>query len=176
MNNDDIIKARKTYKRRQKEKEELIALKEELTRLENNPDVIRYLELLQYENRSIPSEEEIIRYSFLGIPKDANDFKVYLYMGAFVRSWNHDERDSQVFDRSKADYLSYMNIGDEWDIVNIKPSMQEEFEKENVVLKPKSIVSAQKKYYELQTIYYEQLLKSDLRSKGKILDKVKKSL
>ena len=81
-----------------------------------------------------------------------------------------------MFDRSKADYLSYLNIGDEWDVVNIKPSMQEDFEKQNVVLKPKSVVSAQKKYYELQTIYYEQLLNSDLRNKGKILEKVKEYL
>lgn len=176
MNNKDIQKARKEYARRQKEKEKLIALKEELEKLESNPHVKRYLEINGVKNSNIPSEKDIIRYSFSGITKDENDFKVYLYMGAYDYAYNYDERDSQVFDRSKADYLLYLNIGDEFDSVQIKPSMQEEFERQNIVLKPKSTVSAEKKYHELQIIYYEELLKSDLRKKGKILEKVKAHL
>jgi len=176
MNHEDILKARKVYKRRQKEKAELTALKEELEKLEKSPDVQRYLELVSIGKRNVPTEEQIIRSSFSGISTDENDFRVYLYTGAFIRSWNHDERDSQIFDRSKADYLCYINIGDEWDIVNIKPTMQEQFERENTVLKPKSVVRAERTYYELQTIYYEYLLKGDLRQKRKILEKIKEHL
>ena len=175
MNNKDIQKARKNYAKRQKEKEELIKLKEELEQLENNSYVRRYLEILHVGEILIPSEELIIRSCFSGITKDSDDFKIYLYMGSYVRALCFDQSDTQVFDKSKADYLLYINIGDDSDIIQISPSLQEEFERKNVVLKTKT-VNAQSKYYELQAIYYEHLLKDDLRKKGKILEKLRENL
>lgn len=175
MKNEEIKKARKEYARRQKEKEKLIALKEELKQLQNDPKVKRYLEISDVESKSIPDEKTIIRYSFSRVDKSDSD-KIYLYMGAFVYSNNFDEHDSQVLNRSQADYLLYCNIADEYDSIQIKPNMQEYFEKENIVFKPKSVIGAERKYYELQTIYYEYLLKGDLRQKGKILEKIKEHL
>ena len=177
MKNEEIQKARKEYAIRQKEKNELIMLKEELSLLKEDPAVKRYLEILYVDGRSIPNENEVIRYSFTGLEKRSEDFNVYFYMGAYKYSRNYDERDSQVFDRSKADYLLYFNIEDEFTSVQIKPNMQEQFEKDNIVLKTERILNAQSKYYELQRVYYEYLLKEDLRcSKNKILAKLKENL
>lgn len=176
MKNEEIKKARKEYARIQKEKEKLIALKEELEKLENDPKVKRYLEICHIEDRKVPKEKELIRNSFLGVDTSDEDFKIYLYMGAYDCAWNFDEHDSQVLDRTKADYLLYCNIADEYDSIQIKPSMQEQFERENIVFKPKSVIGTQSKYYELQNVYYEYLLKGDLRQKGKVLEKIKEHL
>lgn len=177
MKNEEIQKARKEYARRQKEKNELIMLKEELSLLKEDPRVKRYLEILYVDGRNIPNENEIIRYSFTGLEKNSDDFNVYFYMGAYRNSYSYDEADNQVFDRSKADYLLYLNIEDEFDFIQIKPNMQEQFEKDNIVLKTERILNAQSKYYELQRVYYEYLLKEDLRcSKNKILEKIKEHL
>lgn len=176
MNNEEIKKARKEYARRKKEKEKLISLKEELEQLKKDPKVIRYLEICDIENKEIPKDENLIRYSFLKFDQTDEKFKIYLYMGAYLYSRNFDEHDSQILDKSKADYLLYQNIADQNDTVQIKPNMQEQFERENIVFKTKSILRTESKYYELQHIYYEYLLTCDLRKKGKVLEKIKEHL
>lgn len=50
-------------------------------------------------------------------------------MGAYNYSRNFDEYDYQIFNRDKADYLLYWNILDQYDSIQIKPSMQEQKEK-----------------------------------------------
>ena len=97
-------------------------------------------------------------------------------MGAYVYSRNFDEHDSQILDRSKADYLLYQNIADQSDTVQIKPKDQEQFEKENIVFKTKSVLRTESKYFELQHVYFEYLLTCDLRQKGKVLKKIKEHL
>lgn len=176
MNNEEIKKARKEYARRKKEKDKLIALKEEFEQLKKDPKVKRYLEICDIENKQIPMNEDLIRYSFFKFDQTDEEFKIYLYMGAYQRAWNFDEYDNQILDRSKADYLLYCNIADQNDSIQIKPSMQEQFERENIVFKTKSILGTESKYYELQKIYYEYLLTCDLRKKGKVLEKIKEHL
>lgn len=176
MKNEEIKKARKEYARRQKEKKKLIAIKEELKQLESDPNVNRYLTICHMANKKILEDKELVRYSFSRVDTSDEEFKMYLYMGAYDRASNFDESDNQVFDRKKANYLLYWNIADINDSVQIKPSMQEQFERDNIVFKTKSVVRAESKYYELQQVYYEYLLTCDLRQKGKVLEKIKEHL
>lgn len=177
MKSEEIRKARKKYTKMQKEKEKLIALKEELKQLQDDPKVKRYLDIIHVEDKNILDEEQIIRYSFSTVDKSDDDLKMYLYMGAFAYACCFDESDNMVlFDVNEADYFLYCNIADEYDSIQVKPSNKEYFEKENIVFKPKSVISAESKYYELQRVYYEYLLKGDLRKKGKILEKIKEHL
>lgn len=176
MNREEILKARKNYEKMQKEKKELIALKKELLELEKDTNVKRYLEICSINKSEVYSEKDIIRLSFSGVSKTESDFKIYLYIGAFCYARNFDEHDEMVFNKKEADYLSYLNIENQSDCVNIHPSMQEQFEKDNIVLKCKHTLRADSKYYELQEVLYEQFLKGDLRNKAKILEKVKEHL
>lgn len=178
MRNEEIQKASEEYAKMQKEKEELILLKEELKLLKKDPKVKRYLDICNVEHKEIPDEKEIISCSFSRVDKKDrdNDFKIYLYMGSFIYECYLNGKYEKVFFESEADFLEYKNIVDSCDLIRISPNVQEQFEKNNIVLETNSW-DKETKYYELQTIYYEYLLKEDLeKSKNKILEKLKENL
>lgn len=178
MNNEDIIKARKKYKRLKDEKSQLLLHKKELLDLENNDVVKRYLELREVKDREPLQENQIIRYSF-GYVNTLNiqpEEKIYIYMGAYKYDKAFDSRsDIRVDERDSqfADYLLYINIDNESDFVSVKPGQKDLFEKKYNVLKFKSTLNINKKYYELQQYYFDELLKIDLRKKNKILAMLK---
>lgn len=181
MKNEDILKARKKYKKLENEKEQLLILKKEFLELKNNDMVKRYLELKEIINKELLQESQIVRYSFgLVNTKDIeSEEKIYIYMGAYKYDNAFDSRNDILIDEKDsefADYLLYMNIDTDFDSVSIKPNQKELFEKKHTVLKFKSTFNINKKYYDLQQYYFKELLEIDLRKKNKILTMLKNKI
>lgn len=172
MNGREIVKARKEYEQSLALKESLVSIKEELKALEENSFVKRYKEICSYSQVDVPSDEEMIVAAFRGVDKTESNFKIYLFMGAYKRSSSCDENDCIVSDLNEADYLVYANLEDEYETISIAPIIREKFEIENIVLKCNTS-DVSKKYYELQTVLYRELLIGDFENKEDIVERIK---
>ncbi len=179
MNREVVLIAKKNYEQKLKEKKELLELREELEQLKQDEKVQRYLKISNVEWKKPADDEFLIRSSFSGRNLlDPREPKIYFYIGAYNCRNEYGLEDTHAYDKFSADYLMYKNLLDENDVVKTSPSMAYDFESRNIILKSKSPTFINKKFQEIQTIFYEEILNcdSDSLELKKVLEKVKEHL
>ena len=165
-----IEKARKQYVDLMKAKEELLEVKKELIKEGNNQRIKKCLKVIEREESKVPSEEEILKYSFYNSEKEDSTCNIYVFIGAYRQ--NNKITD----DCTKAEYFVYQNLEKMFSGVVIYPHELIDFEKENVVLKFKDTKNIREKFYKLQCVYFREYLKDENISQEKILIKLRENL
>ena len=81
MNDKELKQARKQYRTAVKENKKLEEIQKEIEELKQSKEVLRYIELLKYENEQKKSDEEIVKSSFNPIGYTTNDSdNIYVYI------------------------------------------------------------------------------------------------
>ena len=180
MNNEELKHARKKYRKSLKENEKLASIQKEIEELKQTKEVLRYLELMQYENLELKTNEELALRAFDDICSDTKDKSdIYVFMGSYQKIYG-----------SGADVLSYqknaswINYNLYWNI-ETKESKKiyncnnniELFEKKHIIIDNKieplsnNFVDYYKNFQNIHPIYYKALTYT---TKEKALNKIKK--
>lgn len=170
MNKDVIRNAKNKYTELKKEKDELVEVKTELLIEQQNKEIRKFSEIIKREENKIPSDEEILKYSFYNAEQDDSTCNIYVFIGAYRRS--NKMHDSEVFDYTKADYFVYQNLEKRFSGMVIYPSQQKQFEIENIILRFKNSNNIKEKFYELQSIYFSEYLNNEDITQDKVLEKL----
>ena len=180
MNNEELIQARKNYRNSLKENEKLSSIQKELEELKQSKEVLRYLELIQYENEPVQTDEELALKAFDEVcsnTKDKSD--IYVFMGSYQKVYGSG---ADVLSREKnaswTDYNLYWNIETEGCIkVHKYEQSIEHFEKKHIVIDNKVVplsnefIDYYKNFKQIQTTYYKALTYT---TQDKALKKIKK--
>ncbi len=170
-------------------KEELKSIKQEneeynqrikrIKELQKDPNVIEYLKLINLVNNDLKqiktSDKEIIltyyhHYLHKIQKEDTND--IYVYLGTYKNNEEvdiiHGSSDFRVnYNSSEADYRIYKNIEYPYG-ERIAINMCDEFEKNHIVLKPKSYFK-EREYYEIQKDFFAHAIKTNQESAKKMI-------
>lgn len=163
MEKELIFELIKIIEQKKQERDDLVLLKEEYQMLENNPIVLRYLELKSCQYRNVKSDKDII----LNTMRQATFYKkssnIYVYMGKYKYDNSYDSRADFCVaeDDLSADYCAYQDIETE-EVIHIKISLVNQFENNNIIIKnilyPSSNIYV-KQFYKLQEIYFLYIYK-----------------
>lgn len=115
---------------------------------------------IEKHTSQVLSDEEIISKIVLSLYSNAAfDQDIYVFIGGYVRF--DGIKDILIEDYKHADYCLFLNIENEYDFQIVDSSNVNEFKKEHkIIMLPKSdsIKVYKKKYYELQSFYYKEML------------------
>lgn len=168
-----------------KKEEELIEYNERLSKikqLENDPRVIEYLSLIKYienfklengQNKDTPFYFEYLK----DIKRDETN-KIFVYIGTYSYISNYDSKigkmtDLVLYNSSDADYRKYWDL-EQKDVINIAIKNCIQFEKENIIIIPKTD-DREKEYYKIQKEFFDEALDKDQEiAKRKILSNYKR--
>ena len=146
-----------------------------LKELENNPLVREYLFLLSEYNKGRikyinEKDNKIIDNIYIKylkqIDEDSSN-KIYVYMGTYVKSNSSDRRVSRY--SKDADYSIYRNLEFINDLI-ISIDKCDEFEKDNIVLFPKTTFR-ELEYGDMQKSFYYEAIENGQESAKKKLSK-----
>ncbi len=174
MNKDVIKNAKENYTRLMQIKKELKEVKKELLIQQQNKETKNILRIISDEENKIPSDEEILKYSFYNAEQDDSTCNIYVFIGAYRRT--DKVNDIKVSDYNKADYFVYQNLEKNFSGMVIYPFQQQQFEIENIILKFKNSNNIKEKFYNLQSIYFNEYLNNEFTTQDKILEKLKNHL
>lgn len=176
MTEKELEKARQYYKNYQEEKQKIQSKKDELEKLKKTKEVIRYLELLEYENERIYTEEEILDLSFFCSAFETTSNKnIYVYKGSYT---SNTIPPKFIPDTTKSShyYNEYTNI-ETGHTVHIGNHSIKEFEKNNIIIKivdEDNVTRNQDFYKNLYDIikreYYKLLIE---KSQEKVIEEIK---
>lgn len=180
MNTEELKQARKNYRTALKENKKLDTIKEEIEDLKQTKEVIRYLELMKYENQEAQTDEELVQNAFKEIAPNTKDKSdIYVFMGSYKKVYGSGaDVLSRIKNATWTDYNTYWNIETEKciKIYNLNQNI-ENFEKEHVVINNKVplLSNSFKDYYDnfckIQNTYYKALTYTTME---KAIKKVKK--
>lgn len=174
MNKDVIRNAKNKYTELKKEKDELVEVKRMLLKEGQNKERKKCLEVIKKEEDKLPSDEEILRYSFYNAEQESSICNIFVFIGAYRRSTKM--HDTKVLDYTKADYFVYQNLEKMFSGVVIYPSQHKEFERKNIILRFKNSNDIKEKFYKLQSIYFNEYLDNEDINQEKVLEKLRKNL
>lgn len=123
--------------------------------------------------KKIPSEEEILKYSFFSEEQDDSECEFYVLIGAYCRGKNGDKK---VKNYKKADYFIYQNLEKMFSGKVIHPQEQEQFEKEHIVFRFSPDEDVREKFSELQVVYFRQYLANENISQLEMCNELTKHL
>lgn len=162
-----------------KENEEHNKMIKRIKELQKNPDVIEYLKLINLLDGDLKeiksSDKEIITsfyHHYLSKIEKEDTNNIYVYLGTYKNNDEidvvHGSTDFRVNYNSKdANYRIYKNI--EYPYVQSIPiSMCDEFEKNHIVIKPKSYFK-EREYYEIQKDFFTHAIKTNQESAKKMI-------
>jgi len=175
MNSDVVINARKIYNDIIGKKKELIEIKEELLNVKNVKDFEECIKFIEKEEAKIPSDDEILRYSFYNNEQIDTSSNVYVFIGAYRRN-EKGISDIRINDYQKADYFIYQDLEKMFSGKVIYPSEYKQFEQENIIIKIKNTDNVRKEFLRIQSIYFMEFLKDENISQDKVLKKINESL
>lgn len=175
MEKDTIRKAKEKYTELMKLKEELVEVKKELLEQQPSQVIKDYLQIIEKEQKKIPSEEEILKYCFYNEEQENSMGNIFVFIGAY-RHRGGKKQDVRVTDYTKADYFIYQNLEKMFGGMVIYPQEQKQFEQENVILRFKSFLNIIEKFYKLQCIYFREYLNDENISQERVLMKLKENL
>lgn len=163
MKEETLNAIRTEYEKEKSNQEALKRIKKQITELEENPFVTQYLKLKEdYKNIyndvcAEQSDEEIIKSIFrryMVSEKETNS--IYFCLGSFMYSMQCDidrgYNDMQVSkDNPFAEFKSYMDIENEYNVIEVPIKECEEFEKTHKVIVVDKALVGEWKYYEVQS-------------------------
>lgn len=167
--------AKKSYFELMKTKEELLEVKSSLLKVKPTLEINRCLDIIKNKEKKIPSEEEILKYSFYNAEQEESLCNIYVFIGAYCRS-KENVGDIQVSDYTKAHYFVYQNLEKMFSGVVIYPQEYKQFEKDNIVLRFNNSSNVREKFSKLQCIYFREYLQDENISQDKMLEKLRKNL
>lgn len=171
MDKETVISARNTYNDIINKKKELIKIKDELMKLDKVKTIEKCLQVIEKEERKIPTDDEILRYSFYNIEKEESICNIYVFMGVYRRNKNK-QFDDKVTDYNKADYFIYQNIEKMFSGKVVYQNEQKDFERENIIIKIDEDKDVREQFYRLQNIYFMEFIKDENISYEKVLRKL----
>lgn len=170
-------------------KEELKSIKQEneeynqrikrIKELQKDPNVIEYLKLINLVESDLKqiktSDKEIIfsyYHHYLHKIQKENTNDIYVYLGTYKNNEEvdiiHGSSDFRVnYNSSEADYRIYKNIEYPYG-ERIPINMCNEFEKNHIVIKPKSYFK-EREYYEIQKDFFVHAIKKDQETAKKLI-------
>lgn len=188
MKNEELTKLRENYNELINERDKIIALRQKIEELENNPVVKEYLDTIsEYEDNKAkhidPIEKEEDSYFIRTAVSRTNitprdDY--YVYMGTYRYTHEidivHGANDIRVNRNDKdADYVVYSNLEAKsysFDgTIEVPYSKADEFEKKHKIIIPENVFSRDSYFYKLQEEYYKTAI---LESEDKAIEKVNK--
>lgn len=178
MNNEELKKARKRYRIALIENKRILEIKQEIEELKQTEEVIRYLELLKFENLQIETAEELINRAFAPIISNTEESNnIYVFMGSYTKHYgNTADTLSPIKNALWTDYNKYVDLETER-CIQIPKRNIESFEKTHIVIDNKvpTLSTNFQDYYEnfskIQFVYYKTLTYT---TKEKSLTKIKK--
>lgn len=175
MNKNVITNAKNSYFELMKSKEELTEIKSQLLNLQQTEEIKNCLEVIERETAKIPSEEEILKYSFYNAEVEDSLCNIYVFIGAYRRN-NGKNGATLVSNYNQADYFIYQNLEKMFSGVVIYPSEQNQFEKDNIIIRFKDSKNIRKKFYKLQSVYFREYLNDENIKQEKVLEKLKQNI
>ena len=173
MNKNAIRTAKSNYNRMMNIKNELTLVKNELLKMQHDASCKESLKVIEQEEAKIPSEEEILKYSFYNVEQKENEGNFYVYIGAYCCDKNGNY---PVKDYRKADYFVYQNLDQMFSGKVVYPQEQEEFEKDHIVFKFSENKDIREKFLQLQMICFRQYLANEDISETELLVELVKHL
>lgn len=158
MNKSIIAAAKEKYDKTMLMKKELTLVKTELEKMKDIKQSAECLEVIEREEKKIPSEEEILKYSFFSEEQEESECEFYVLIGAYRREKNGD-RETKNY--QKADYFVYQNLEKMFSGKIIYPQEQEQFEKEHIVFRFSKDEDSREKFSKLQVVYFRQYLTNE---------------
>jgi len=162
MNKIIIEKARNKYIELVKAKAELEEVKKILLMEKQTDKIKKCLGVIEREESKIPSEDEILRYSFYNVEEEELTCNIYVFIGYYgAASPNHLAPLSEKNPHVRYKYCVNLETTD---IVVVEINKTSEFEKDNIVLyldDPKNyhhIGFYREKLNELRNKYFEYLV------------------
>lgn len=164
MTEKEINQARILYQKHQTDKKTLLAKKEQLEELKKSPDVIKFLELLQYDEEKILSDDEIIDIAFFCAGFETKENKnIYVYKGSYPTTITKMILTKNISSNTNY-YNEYQNIETE-KIIHIAKNEISNFEKENIIINLLEDDSIEKDesfymkiYHQIRREYFELLI------------------
>lgn len=175
MNKNVITNAKNSYFELMKSKEELTEIKSQLLNLQQTEEIKNCLEVIEREVAKIPSEEEILKYSFYNAEVEDSLCNIYVFIGAYRRN-NGKNGVTLVSNYNQADYFIYQNLEKMFSGVVIYPSEQNQFEKDNIIIRFKDSKNIREKFYKLQSVYFREYLNDENISSQKVLEKIRENI
>lgn len=174
------------YKLQKRRRDELKAIKKDITELKKNEFVKKYLNLIKKldsnNNKKMISEQEMLYKIFQtnrSSIKESNN--IFVYLGTFQYSYDtdveHGSYDYRVArENIDANYSAYENLETE-KVLNIAISKRDIFEKENIIVFPQQANFEQAEFYKLQKLFISYCVKDNQTiAVAKILKKGIKNL
>ena len=167
MNENEIKKGRKKYKKLLREKDLYLQKKEELEELKQNPIVIKYLETIKYLDRHSDKEFEesrIVDRAFGNIAsrtEDSNNIIVFLGF--------KDINDNSCINPNRIEYAVFMDL-ETMEVANIDYENYSKFCKNKNIIyfddeyKYHNTAYYTEKFFELRNEYLESLIELDQES------------
>lgn len=175
MNKDVIINAKNSYYELMKATEELKEVKSQLLTGKQTEQVRKCLEVIEREEKKMPSEEDILKYSFYNAEQEDSVCNIYVFIGAY-RQKNKKGNDVLVSDPKKADYFVYQNLEKMFSGVVIYPQEYNQFEQDNIILRFNDYSDIRAKFYQLQCVYFREYLTDENVTQDKVLEKLRQNL
>lgn len=179
MKEELLIELKQELQNRKIENQEHNAKIKRMKELEKDPNVKEYINLIKILEDdlnliNISDKKLILSYYswYLNKIKDSETNKIYVYLGTFKYNDEidivHGSRDFRVKDDYKdADYKIYRNIESDRN-VDIPIGKCEEFEKNNIIIKPKTYLNG-KEYYNIRDDFFVASIKTNQESAKKLI-------
>jgi len=167
MNKSIIAAAKEKYNKSMMMKRELVLVRNELQKMQNYKHSAECLEVIEREEKKLPSEEEILKYAFFSEEQEESECPFYVFIGAYRHGKNGDK---EVKKYEKADYFVYQNLEKMFSGKVISPHEQTQFEKENIIFKFSKDEDARENFSQLQVLYFRQYLKNENISEKEMCD------
>lgn len=175
MNKKTIEKAKKRYTELMKQRVELEEAKQLLKKQDISMEKLKScLAIIDREENNLPSEEEIIKYSFQEVIGNNSECNIYVFRDDY--RVKHNKKVVEVTDYTKAQYLVYFNLEEMCTGVVVYPQEQTQFEKDNIVLRFNNNSDFMEKFERLQCAYYREYLENPDISQERVLKKLNEIL
>lgn len=185
MTDDNLNQLKRNYDDLVAKKQKLLKLRQTIEKYERKKAVKKYLELKEEFlslNRSIADTPDDVLFEIaMGKSKVTGDSdNIYVFLGSYKklneRDIVHSSRDIRIFDgeTDNIDYKIYRNLEvDHLDKVIVPSDECEEFEEENIIIYPRTILTGGY-YYQIRSRYYKDAIKNGIdKAREKLLSREK---
>lgn len=185
MTDDNLNELKRNYSDLVNKKQGLLELRETLKKYEEKHDVKEYLALKEkifsLGNLIVNESDDTLLEIAMTKSKTLDNLdNIYVYLGSYKKSNErdivHSSCDIRIFDgeTDNIDYKIYRNLeGDHLDKVIVPSDECEEFEEENIIIYPRTILTGGY-YYQIRSRYYKDAIKNGIdKAREKLLSREK---
>lgn len=185
MTEDYLNELKRNYSDLVNKKQKLLELKETIKKYEEKKEIKEYLalkeKLFDLDNSIVnDSDDTLLEIAMTKSKTPDNLDNIYVYLGSYKASnemdIEHPSHDTRVFhgNNDEIDYKKYRNLeGDRFDDVIVPSDKCDEFEDENIIIYPCTILYGEY-YYKVRNEYYKDAIENGIDvAKKKLLTKEK---